>query len=378
MIHTVTFITMRKILLVTITILHFTLSAAQTIPNRYAKGFSVVRTEGGYSVKIYDPYSQKQAVFAQYKLITDEKYRRNKSDIKIPVKKMALLSSPFIGMAHSLGCTNIISAIDNPAYIYNKSVYNRAISGKIKTVGESHDIRVEALLTSGSEVVFMPGWHNSKSKDKKITGASLPVIYMFSYLEEHPLGRAEWIKLMALFTGKQEKADKLFESTAEQYKTLTRLVRSIDKSKEVMSGGIYRGLWYAPGNKSYMAVLLNDAGGAYVFNNIEGTGSVSLKREAVLLASSDADVWLTNAMGEIFPSGLEREKTFNSRTKPWRMNKIYSNIKSVSDNGANAYWENGPVNPHLILADYIKILYPALLPNHILVYYKHIDVNKLN
>jgi iron complex transport system substrate-binding protein len=368
---------MRKILLVAITILIFTLSGAQTIQNRYAKGFTIEKTHNGYIVKILNPYSKDNPVFEQYTLIKDEKYRKNRLDIKIPIKRMALLSSPFVGMAEALECIDNISAIDNPTYIYNRSVYNKSKSGTIKTVGESHDIRVETLLTSGSEVVFMPGWRDSKSQNRKITGASLPVIYMFSYLEQHPLGRAEWIKLMALFTGKIEQANRYFESTVTQYNTLAKLVSTIEKPREVMSGGIYRGLWYAPGNKSYMAVLLNDAGGRYIFDNVEGTGSVSLKREAVLLASSKADVWLTNAMGEIFPSGLQREKIFNSRTRPWRMNKIYSNIKAVSDNGANAYWENGPVNPHHILADYIKILYPELLPDHKFVYYKHIDVNKL-
>jgi len=41
--------------------------------------------------------------------------------------------------------------------------------------------------------------------------------------------------------------------------------------------------------------------------------------------------------------------------------------------GANDYWESGAVNPHLVLADLIRIIHPELLPNHELIYYKSIN-----
>lgn len=126
---------MRKILLVAIAILIFTLSGAQTIQNRYAKGFTIEKTNSGYIVKILNPYSKDNPVFEQYTLIKDEKYRKNRSDIKIPIKRMALLSSPFVGMAEALECIDNISAIDNPTYITTDLYTTNLSLGLLKQLG---------------------------------------------------------------------------------------------------------------------------------------------------------------------------------------------------------------------------------------------------
>ncbi|MYK41684.1 MAG: ABC transporter substrate-binding protein, partial [Gemmatimonadetes bacterium] len=41
--------------------------------------------------------------------------------------------------------------------------------------------------------------------------------------------------------------------------------------------------------------------------------------------------------------------------------------------GGNDYWEAGLVEPHIVLADFIKILHPDHLPEHALKFYKKLD-----
>ncbi|NJM56291.1 MAG: hypothetical protein HC857_00870 [Synechococcales cyanobacterium RU_4_20] len=50
--------------------------------------------------------------------------------------------------------------------------------------------------------------------------------------------------------------------------------------------------------------------------------------------------------------------------------RVFSPNARLNETGGNDYWESGVVQPHLVLADLIKIFHPDLLPDHGLVYYK--------
>ena len=52
---------------------------------------------------------------------------------------------------------------------------------------------------------------------KKIEELHVPVVINAEYLEKHPLGRAEWIKFMALFFNKEKKADSVFVVIEKEY-----------------------------------------------------------------------------------------------------------------------------------------------------------------
>ena len=58
--------------------------------------------------------------------------------------------------------------------------------------------------------------------------------------------------------------------------------------------------------------------------------------------------------------------------KAFKANNVFTHNKRQAANGANDYWESGAVNPHLVLADLIKILHPELLPQHELIYYQQV------
>ena len=48
---------------------------------------------------------------------------------------------------------------------------------------------------------------------------------------------------------------------------------------------------------------------------------------------------------------------------------MFNNNRRTNGIGGNDYWESGITNPHLVLADLIKIFHPDLLPDHDLYYY---------
>jgi iron complex transport system substrate-binding protein len=61
-----------------------------------------------------------------------------------------------------------------------------------------------------------------------------------------------------------------------------------------------------------------------------------------------------------------------SSFKAFQEGHVYNNNARVNQQAANDYWEMGIVEPHILLADLIKILHPELLPNHRLQYYRRL------
>jgi len=341
--------------------------------NKYAKGFLIEDNESDLKLTIFNPFDDFKSVFATYNLSLDIK----ENYITIPSKRVAPLSCPFVAFCNQLNVVDNIVAIESSKYLFNERVYNNYLSGKVKQVGESHIINNELLLSLNPDVVFVPGWEKGINSCKTIQNAGVNVVYMFGYMEQHPLGRTEWIKVVSLFFNKLKMAETVFNNIEQRYTNLVEIAKKEKNRTSTICGGVYRGIWYAPGANSYLATSLKNANANYLFDEYKESGSVPLKKEQVIIKSQQADVWIVHAMGEPYPSSISRDREFYSKTNPWKNNKVYSNIGSISAWGANNYWEDGIVNPDIILADYIKMMYPHLLPNHKLVYYKAINTKLL-
>ena len=84
---------------------------------------------------------------------------------------------------------------------------------------------------------------------------------MSDYMEQTPLGRAEWIKFIGLLFGKKAVADSIFSATERNYSALKTMAGAVPERPEVISETMTNGVWYVPGGASYKAVMYADAGG---------------------------------------------------------------------------------------------------------------------
>jgi iron complex transport system substrate-binding protein len=51
---------------------------------------------------------------------------------------------------------------------------------------------------------------------------------------------------------------------------------------------------------------------------------------------------------------------------------VWTNTRKVNEAGGNDFWERGLSRPDLLLADAVKILHPALVPDHEFHWYRQI------
>ena len=135
-------------------------------------------------------------------------------------------------------------------------------------------------------------------------GLGIPTIEVSEYLEEHPLGRAEWLRFFGVLFGEERLADSLFAGIRERYEAI-RVDSAIAERPTVLFGSVWNGQWWVPPGNSYMARLIEDAGGRYVFADQKGDGNVAVDMETMITVGKEADVWGMVAQLDPFVTDLD-------------------------------------------------------------------------
>lgn len=121
-----------------------------------------------------------------------------------------------------------------------------------------------------------------------------------------------------------------------------------------MSGNNFRGTWYVPSGKNYLAYLFKDAGASYPFYDDARETSIPLTIEETLRYFHDADVWVGAAGNSLDELAQMDEK--HTWFRAYKNGRVYNWRKQRLPSGANNFWERGVVHPEEMLEDVIHIL----------------------
>lgn len=328
---------------------------------QYSQNLSIEEFTNYYKVRVIQPSSSDSIQF-NYIL-----YKNDKPDIEadayisIPIKRVICLSTSHLPAFTALNESETVVGFPGTQYIYEKALLQLAENGNLRDVGQKSGINIEILMSLQPNMVMAYTMGSSFDQLKPIQKSGIPVILNADYLENSPLGRAEWLKLTAVLLNKYEEGDSLFKSIEENYLTTKKLAEKTDEKPSVMTGVMYGDVWYVPGGESYAAKFIEDAGGNYLWSDSQQTGSLELSFESVLEKAKKADFWI-GAASFTYLKELKNSNTKYALFDAFENQKIYSYTKKVNKNGANDFLESGYMRPDLILKDYIKILHPTLLP----------------
>jgi iron complex transport system substrate-binding protein len=207
---------------------------------------------------------------------------------------------------------------------------------------------------------------------KKISELGMPVVINAEYLEKHPLGRAEWIKFVALFFNKEKEADSVFNGIEKEYLSTLTLASQVSRKPTMLSGIVYGDAWFMPAGKNYAAKLYSDAGMDYLWKETESNGYLELSFESVYTRAKEADLWI--GVGSF--SSLQEIQATESRyslLKPFAQKQVYSYNARIGAKGGSEFLELGYLRPDLILKDLVKIAHPELLQEYELFFYKRLE-----
>ena len=345
-----------------------------TVPLSYAKRFAVKKTSMYTILELLGDKNSNE-VTATFILYKEEKPTYNKEAfyIKTPVNRVACMSSIYTTMLAKMHCEQSIVAIDNVDYYTYEYIQSKVKEGMITELSKGPNVEVEKTIALKPDLFLTFGMGNPKKDvDAKLVQANIPVAISLDHLEETPLARAEWIKFLSYFFDKEALADSLFKQTETHYNTLKALTSNITKKPTVLTEIKYGDAWYIPSGKSYMAHLINDAGGDYFWKDDDKTGSTPLSFEMVYAKAKDCDVWI-NMYNVNSKKDLSAYDERYGLFKAFKEGHLYNNNKVQNSLGYSNYWETGITNPDEVLADLIAIFSPELMPKHEFLFYKKIE-----
>ena len=352
---------------------------ADTERTRYAKSLSV-RDHGDYTVvTISDAWEGARRL--RYLLIErgaerDAGRPEGEFDgvIEVPLERIASLATPAIAHLADLDALETVVAVDNGEYIYNERLRRRLTDGTVPEVGSGSSFNLERLLLMRPQLVVLSIMGPDDPTAKRLDSVGIPVLPLADWREQSPLGRAEWVTLFGSLLGKETEAEELFEPRASRYLEIAELTAGevTGDRPEVLTNAPWQGSWPVPAGDSYVARLFAAAGGEYLWAERGGTGSLFLDLEVVLRRGADADVWINLNHGwKSRDDALATDPRLAS-FRAFRTNEMYHHNRRLRPSGANDFWESGATRPDLVLSDIVRILHPALLPDHELVYYKRL------
>lgn len=339
----------------------------------YAAGFEIAGADDSQStiIRIFNPWQGANDVEMLYFIARNgERPPRDFDGVTIPAgaRRIVCMSSSYIAMLEALGQTERVVGVSGIDFISNS--YVTANRANIKDVGS--EINYEVLAGLAPDLVLLYGIGDSQSTvTDKLQELNIPYMYMGEYLEESPLGKAEWLMAIAEVTDCREAGGKVFEAIPQRYHALKQLTAGVEERPTVMLNTPWNDSWIMPSVKSYAAQLIEDAGGDYIYKKNTSNSSLPIGLETAYGLIREADVWLNVGMATTLGELKAMNPQFTD-AKAIREDKVYNNNLRLTAGGGNDYWESAVVHPDIVLRDLIRIFHPELVSGD-LYYYRHLE-----
>lgn len=339
----------------------------------YASGFKILGADNTQStlIQVFNPWQGAKEVEMSYFVSRNgEQAPAGFTGPTIPAgaKRIVCMSSSYIAMLDALGQVDRIVAVSGINYVSNP--YILAHKDSIKDMGP--EMNYELLLGLKPDVVLLYGIGDAQTAvTDKLKELAIPYMYVGEYLEESPLGKAEWMVALSELTDSREKGIEIFSEIPKRYQALKALTASVEQRPTVMFNTPWNDSWIMPSTKSYMAQLVNDAGADYIYKENTSNSSAPIGLETAYGLIQKADYWINVGMA----SSLDELKAVNPKftdAKSVREKTAYNNNLRLTATGGNDYWESAVVRPDIVLRDLIHIFHPELAPDS-LYYYRHLE-----
>ena len=324
---------------------------SDTVVIRYARGLKIDYQPDGIHVAVSNP--DPAAGHSRTETFVVDK----------PASRFICTTALQLGNFEVLGLEDRIVGMNSLHNLFSPRMKEQMASGQTVRIGKEGNFDLETVIALRPDFIFV-----SASKHggfEALRDCGIPLIPHHGYKETDPLGQAEWIKLVGLLTGETRRANAVFADIEQKYLTLRDEVASHysrqDSRPTVMSGRQIRDGWYIVGGRSYMARLFEDAGARYVMGDNEDSGGTTLDFEAAYARGIHADFWQTDGTfpGDFSLQALSEEDERYATMDAYRSRRVlFCNFSQVP------YRELGGVQPHLLLADFVKAFHPELLPHY--------------
>lgn len=372
-----------------------------TLQMKYAELLTIVKhNDGAYTEAIIENPWKKGTTLHKYILVPkgkegDETVARLKDDIRenatlqmgshcdivrTPLESNVVFTAPHCQLMYELGCKNAITGVCDKDYINIPDIKERVklSDGKASTsdtdkviidCGSSMQPDMERIIALKPEGLLISPFENSGGYGK-LDKLNIPIIETADYMETSPLGRAEWMKFYGLLFKSEERSDSLFSSIEKEYMTLKAEAAKLPQGLSILTERKMGSVWYVPGGKSTMGILLKDANAKYIFADDTHSGSLAYGPERILSKGTQVDVWAFKYFGgkALSKNDLLAEYEGYKVLKAFNSNSIYQ-----VDTSTQPYFELTSFHPEILLREFIILAHPKATQFGKLRFYQHLS-----
>ena len=330
-----------------------------TVEVKYATNFTVRDSAG---IRLVDVgHRDHYALVRTDEATAPEGYTK----IRVPIGRTICMTSLQLSNFTVLGARDVVKGLTGTKNLFNKDILERVKDGRIVKIGMEGNFDTEMVLAANPDLILISPSKRGGYDAIKETGILL--VPHLGYQELDPLGQAEWIKFVGMLIGKEREANEVFAGIEERYTSLKQSAAEATTRPTVFSGEMHYGNWHAVGGRNYLAQIFRDAGADYVIRDEETSGE-DLEFERMYALAAKADYWrILNSFPGVFSyEALKASEPRNELFEAYRQRKvIYCNMKQ------QAYYEIAPVEPDVLLKDFVAIFHPDLIePDYEPKYYK--------
>ena len=373
---------------------------SDTLRMKYAELLTIVKhDDGAYTEAIIENPWKKGTTLHKYILVPkgnegDETVARLKDDIRenatlqmgshcdivrTPLESNVVFTAPHCQLMYELGCKNAITGVCDKDYINIPDIKERVklSDGKASTsdtdkvimdCGSSMQPDIERIIALKPEGLLISPFENSGGYGK-LDKLHIPIIETADYMETSPLGRAEWMKFYGLLFKSEERSDSLFSSIEKEYLALKAEAAKLPQGLSILTERKMGSVWYVPGGKSTMGILLKDANAKYIFADDTHSGSLAYGPERILSKGTQIDVWAFKYFGgkALSKNDLLAEYEGYKVLKAFNSNSIYQ-----VDTSTQPYFELTSFHPEILLREFIILAHPKATQFGKLRFYQHL------
>lgn len=332
----------------------------------YASGLSIVKHEGYSVVTVSNPWPNASKNFVYVLKEKEAKIPdslQSYSTINIPLTSVVVTSTTNIPFLEMLDVENKLTGFPHTDYISSEKTRVLIDKGSVKNVGQNEKLNIEQLIELSPDLIVTFGVDNNNPMLDNLKKSGLNVLIQADWMEQSPLGKAEWIKLYGALFGKEDQAKELFDKIVTSYNQAKKLVAEKPAVSTVLYGSMYEDVWYVAKGNSWVAQFMKDAQANYLWSDLEGTGSKGLSFEKVLDKAKNANFWIATGSVKSLDEFAKMNPHYNE-FDAFKNKTVYTFEGKLGATGGTIYYETSPSRPDLVLKDYIKIFHPDLLPSY--------------
>lgn len=360
-----------------------------TIPLKYAQHLVLVKHDGFTEALVLNPWNKGTLLHRYFlvpkgqggnqlaqQLASTKESKMVRSDvIRTPITRGIIFTSAHCQLMYELGCPKAIAGVCDLQYINISDIQKRS-KKDIVDCGQSFQPNMERIVDIQPEALLVSPFENNGGFGK-LEKLKIPVIETADYMETSPLGRAEWIRFYGLLFGSKasdssyvsctEKADSIFNVVEQTYLSLKKKAAALPLGASVLTERKTGGVWYVPGGKSTMGILLRDAHARYEWAEDSHSGSLALNPEQVLDRASNITVWALKRFGgkPLTRKDLLDEYKGYVHLAAMTRGKIYQ-----CDTSTEPYFEETSFHPERLLREFILLSHPEVKDMGRMKYYK--------